>query len=366
MKKDILYILHFPPPIHGSSVVGEQIRNSELLKESLDGHFINLNTSKKMSDIGRVGITKIFKYLGVIRRVVVALLLHRPKICYIAITAKGMAFYKDVIIVFIVKIYGAKIVYHMHNKGVSNCQDGFIHNILYKLVFNNSSVIILSKYLYPDIEKYVNRERVYICFNGVQDLDRKHYYNQNHVVEILFLSNLIESKGVFILVEACKLLKEKNLSFNCKVAGGEGDVSGDEFILKVEKLNLQDCVEYVGKKYGREKEDLFSRADIFAFPTYYHNECFPLVLLEAMQFSIPIVSTYEGGISDIVEDEKTGFLVNQQDVQALANKLETLILDRNLRIAMGSAGRERFEEKFTSSHFENRMNEILNSVLMSL
>ena len=83
-----------------------------------------------------------------------------------------------------------------------------------------------------------------------------------------------------------------------------------------------------------------------------------------MQFSLPIVSTFEGGISDIVEDSKTGFLVTQQDAQALANKLEELILNYKLRIKMGIAGRKLFDEKFTISHFEHRMHEILNSVII--
>ena len=364
MKKSILFILHFTPPIHGSSMVGEQIRDSKLLSESFDGHFINLNTSKKMNEIGRIGITKLFRYLGVLWNVFVALLFHKPKISYIAITAKGLAFYKDAIIVLLVKLFGVKTIFHMHNKGVSTRQDRFIDNILYKLVFNNSEVIILSKHLYPDIKKYVNKNRLHICFNGVQDFDPKDYKNQNQLVEILFLSNLIESKGVYILLEACKLLKKNKISFKCKFVGGEGDVSEDQLNSKIKKLHLQNCVDYVGKKYGRDKEEFFSKADIFAFPTYYHNECFPLVLLEAMQFSLPIVSTFEGGISDIVEDGKTGFLVTQQDVQALANKLEALILNHKLRIKMGIAGRKLFDEKLTISHFERRMHEILNSVII--
>ena len=363
MRKDILFILHFTPPIHGSSIVGEQIRDSKLLSESFDGHFVNLNTSEQMNEIGQIGITKLFKYYNILWKVFISLLLHKPKICYIAITAKGLAFYKDAIIVLLVKLFGVKTIFHMHNNGISTRQDIFIDNILYKLVFNNSEVIILSKYLYPDIKKYVSLSRLHLCFNGVKDFDQKNYKIPNQVVEILFLSNLIESKGVYILLEACKLLKKNGISFQCKFVGGEGDVSEDQFKSKIKNMNLQNCVDYVGKKYGRDKEELFYNADIFAFPTYYHNECFPLVLLEAMQFSLPIVSTFEGGISDIIEDSKTGFLVNQQDVQALANKLEELIINYKLRTKMGIAGRKLFDEKFTISHFERRMHEILNSVI---
>ena len=60
-----------------------------------------------------------------------------------------------------------------------------------------------------------------------------------------------------------------------------------------------------------------------------------------MQFSLPVVSTFEGGIPDIVENGKTGFLVKQEDVEALAEKLEILINNPRLREQMGQHGRKR-------------------------
>ena len=65
----------------------------------------------------------------------------------------------------------------------------------------------------------------------------------------------------------------------------------------------------MGRKYGEEKERLFRESDIFVFPTYYDIECFPLVLLEAMQYGLPCVNTDEGGIRDIVVND-SGFTVH--------------------------------------------------------
>jgi glycosyltransferase involved in cell wall biosynthesis len=81
-----------------------------------------------------------------------------------------------------------------------------------------------------------------------------------------------------------------------------------------------------------------------------------------MQFSLPIVSTFEGGIPDVVENGVTGFLVPQKDVEALADKLEILIKSPELRKQMGAAGRKKYEEEFTLERFEGRMVEILNEV----
>lgn len=366
MKKKILFILHIPPPVHGSSVIGMQIKNSTKINDEFDCLYVNLGTSVSIDEIGKQGFVKLFRFASIWFNVLRQLIIFRPKLCYFAITAKGSAFYKDASLVFLMKIFGVKLVYHFHNKGVSTRQDMWLDNLLYRFVFKNNDVILLSRYLYPDIQKYVPKERVYYCPNGIPDLTGDilgSIKNKvNRTVEILFLSNLIESKGVYILLEACKILYNKQISFHCAFVGGIGDVSEEQFYDNVQKLHLENCVVYMGRKYGIEKETEFEKADIFAFPTYYHNETFGLVNLEAMQYSLPVVSTFEGGIPDVVKDGVTGFLVPQKDAMALADKLEILINNAELRKQMGVAGRKKYEKEFTLDTFENTLTKILSEV----
>ena len=121
-------------------------------------------------------------------------------------------------------------------------------------------------------------------------------------------------------------------------------------------------VRYLGKKYGEGKKRIFSEVDIFVFPTNYPNECFPLVLLEAMQYGLPCVTTDEGGIKDIVVKD-SGFTVHGKKPEELAvvtaDALETLIKSAELRIRMGETGRKRVEELFTEVVFEKRIKDIL-------
>ena len=119
---------------------------------------------------------------------------------------------------------------------------------------------------------------------------------------------------------------------------------------------------YYGKKYGHDKLLFFKNADIFVFPTNYPNECFPLVLLEAMEYALPCISTNEGGINDII-DSKTGFVINKNDTNALADKIEWLFINNTERISKGLAGRQRFKEEFTLSQFEKRMTNIFKNIL---
>ena len=104
-------------------------------------------------------------------------------------------------------------------------------------------------------------------------------------------------------------------------------------------------------------------ADIFVFPTYYHNECFPLVILEAMEQGLPVISTNEGGIPDIIDNGNYGYTVEKNNPIDLASAIERLLKEPELRNSMREAGRRRFEEKFTEEVFEKKMRECLEKAI---
>lgn len=370
MVKRILFILHIPPPVHGSSVVGKNIKDSIVINRSFDCTYINLNTSQSIEEIGKNPFTKIRRYIFILFQVIKQLIVNKPDICYLAITAKGWGFYKDAIIALIVKLWNVKLVFHFHNKGVQTRQHKKMDHFLYSIVFRNTDAILLSKLLYSDIEKYFRKEHVYICPNGVSDnasvlihsIPHEAIEKTSSETEILFISNLIESKGLFVLLEACQIIMKKQIPFHCTLVGDEGDVSTEQLQKRIDKLGLTDHVTYVGRKYGKEKELIFAHADIFVFPTFYHNETFGLVNIEAMQYYLPVISTFEGGIPDVVENRKTGILIPQQNVIALAESMKQLILDPELRQSMGRAGRKKYEEEFTIHQFEKKMTQILTEI----
>lgn len=348
-------------------MVGQYIRESKKINNAIVGHYINLGTSRSINEIGKGGIIKLWRYLVLLWKTAYTVVSVRPNLVYLTLTSTGGGFYKDALVAIIVKALGAKIVYHFHNKGVSTRQDKCLDNLLYKIVFKNADVILLSEHLYPDIQKYVPKNRVHICPNGipemVQDSRFKIQKEKRKPVEILFLSNLIESKGVLVHLEACEILKNKGIDFHSTYVGGEGDITSVYIQKLIKTKGLSHNVHYAGKKYGDKKNKYFLISDIFSFPTYYPNETFGLVLVEAMQFSLPVVSTFEGGIPDVVEDDKTGFLIPQNDALALAEKLELLIKDPALRKAMGEAGKKKYEEEFTLDTFEARLANILTKAI---
>lgn len=368
-KSKILFIMHMPPPVHGAAMVGQYIHDSKLINERFESHYINLTTAKNLQDIGKVGMRKLFNFFTLLKKTRRAVKDIKPQLVYVTPNACGGAFYKDFVVVEMLKRLGCKVVVHYHNKGVATCQDRRLDNALYRRFFKDIKVILLSECLYEDVKNYVKKEDVFVCGNGIPSAAIESFVSapidaaspEDKIPHILFLSNLLISKGVVVLLDSLKVLKEKGCRFVCDFVGGETvEMDAAMFQAEVAKRELEGMVVYHGRKYGNDKEAFLNAADMFVFPTFYHNECFPLVLLEAMQHHLPCVSTTEGGIPGIIDDGKTGFLVPKHDAETLAEKIQTLLSDATLRQRMGEAGREKFEKEFTLEVFEKRMAEILS------
>ena len=365
MKPKILFILHMPPPVHGAAMMGKYIHDSKVINEAFDCKYINLASAKTLQDIGKGGVRKFLNYLGLLTKVMKQVVTFRPRLVYVTPTACGIAFYKDFMVVQLLKLMGCKVVVHYHNKGVITRHDKKLDNWMYRLFFHKIKVILLADALYEDVRKYVRREDVMICPNGIPDVKDAIVRQYKHTAtKLLFLSNLIESKGVFVLLDALKMLKDKGLDFSCDFVGAETqEINASRFRKEVEKRGLTPMVSYLGKKYGEEKEMLYQNADVFVFPTFYYNECFPLVLLEAMQHELPCISTDEGGIRDIIEDGKTGFVVEKNNPMVLAEKIELLLKNSDMCEQMGRNGYNLYQKHFTLQAFESKMKSCLENNL---
>jgi glycosyltransferase involved in cell wall biosynthesis len=365
MKQKILMILHLPPPVHGAAMMGKYLVESKIIRDSFDVSHINLSTSVKLDQIGKKGFHKIFASLKILARVVKALLRKRYDLCYVTLTSSSTGFYKDFLIVLILKLFNKRIVYHFHNKGISAHQERWVDNLLYRYAFRNTRSILLSRNLYVDFQKYVKTENVFFCANGIP---LNQFVNQGirdlrpgEPCKLLFLSHMMIEKGVITLLDACKVLRERGHYFECHFVGAWTNITQDEFKHMVKVRGIDKIVFAHGPKFELDKMNYFLNSDIFVFPT--HNECFGLVLLEAMSFGLPVVATEEGGIPDIVLNDQTGFVIEKDNFTELASKLEILITKPELRREFGVRGKTRVTKHFTIDKFEHNMASILKDSL---
>lgn len=358
MKK-ILFVLHLPPPVHGASVMGEAIRACKTLNEAYETSYVNLSLAADLKDVGRFSFRKPAAFLRVRRQIRKAVRSFQPDLVYMTPAVCFPGFLKDALNVRMLKRMGCRLLLHLHNKEPRWMGNRLLRPV-YKDFFAHTRVILLSERLYPDIAPFIDRDSVSICPNGV-DVPPVRRHGEP-IPRILFFSNIIRSKGVSILLDACRVLVGRGQSFRCVLAGKiTPDYPGDTLLEEIQKKGLEGVVEYVGEKYDEAKWEAFSRADVFVHPTY--NDSFPLVLLEALGSGLPVVSTMEGGIPDIVKDGETGFLCPPGDAAAVADRMERLLTNPGLRLRMGEAARRDYEARFTREHFEETFFSIISRVL---
>ena len=360
-RKKILFILHLPPPVHGPAVMGQVIRESKLVNQTFHTKYINLSTSRKIIEVNKFKVEKLFVIFTTIKSIIMGLFYFKPDFCYFTITLSSNALYRDFIIVLILKLFRKKIIFHLHNKENNSSRNSRIRSNIKRYIFKNENIIFLSHKLSKSEEKIIKNSNIYICANGLSlQTEIKKSIKNNSVPVIIFLSNIHKSKGIFNLLDALKIIFQNGLNFHCHVVGGIGDVSLSELNRRINEYCLNDHVTYKGEIFGVEKFKLLSNADIFVHPTL--DDCFPLVLLEAMQYNLPIVTTNEGGITDIVIDNMTGFICEKNNPKCIARKLEELIKNPSLRTQMGEEGNIRYYKYFTQDKFENRFIGILKRV----
>jgi glycosyltransferase involved in cell wall biosynthesis len=234
---------------------------------------------------------------------------------------------------------------------------------LYKRAYFYPDICIrLSKYN-PEDGKLLLCKKEYIVPNGLADfaVPYLHLSKVKKTVTILSVGVLCESKGVLILLESIYLLARKDYQFKVQFMGRfESDLFRQRVNDYIAKHNLTSYVQLIGVQTGSQKYQTFTQADIFCFPTFFEAETFGLVALEAMQFQLPVVATRWRGVPSVVEDKVSGFLVPTRDANALAEKLEILMNDPELRSQMGNAGRKIYLENFTSEKHYQQLEDVFS------
>lgn len=354
----ILFIMQLYPPKHGASTAGEIVKASQLINDKFECDYIRISTIPLN---GGWGLKKVFIFIRLYYNVICLLLKNKYDLVYLAPTAAGYKFYKDFVLCITSKLFCKKVIYHFHNKGIS--VNKFVPPFLMRNYFKDVDVILSSPLLKFDISKYVSDDHILYCPYGIPDDKPISYEKENQKCNIIFFANMIIEKGVFDLLNACWILDKKGIEFKCNFVGAWYDVKETDFIRFIEEHNLKGKVFFLGPQYGEDKNKVLANADIFAFPTFYSDECFPLGILEALRWNLPVITTPEGAISEIIENGITGYLVPQRNVELFAEKIELLIKNPILRQQLGEAGRHKYEQEYTLAKFEERIAGILLKVI---
>ena len=360
VKDKILFFIKTPPPITGATLMNERISHSSFFKNKYNIQTIKISYAKSIKDLGRINFFKIKMFFKNMFLLIKKIILFRPDLIYFQISTTGFSFVRDSFYVFIMKIFRIKIVFHVRSKGVARSANSFFIKYYYKLIFRNVYSICLSELMVADIKDVCNINP-YVVYNGYpkKDLPNRNKIKNN----ILFLSNLLFEKGIIDYLDALEIVRENKLKFSGTIVGEEGDVDKKELMKEIKNRNLEDYVNYLGPLYGDEKYNVYMEAEIFVFPTFYKVETFGGVVIEAMQSKLPVITTNIASLPLIVENEKTGFIVQKNNPEQIAKKIIYLINNEGMREIMGNNGYNKFLKYFTFEKYENNMHLIFNKIL---
>ena len=366
MKTKLLLILHRSPPAHGAAKVGDFIASSKNLEKNFECRFITIKSSATVGDVGKVSFTKFYLAAELYVKILLSLLIFRPQKIYFTASIKSFAFYRDLFIAALLKIYHlfkpVDVYYHYHTKGVDAFVAASERNLkLTRFFLRDVNLVLLSPLLEKDFEKVKTFKKVYYLPNGVENsfdhvgfeefINEK--YKQNDSPNVLFLSNMINSKGYFRVLELANQTKNQSAHFH--FAGAWQHAKGEkEFFDYIKKNNLDEKVTFHGFVGGDKKQSLLKAAHFLIFPTRY--DAFPLVIIEAMSYGVPVITTNEGSIPYILDD-KSGIIVdNVQKLRDALNEAEASLFNKESAIYC----RNRYLENFSLEQFESNFVEILN------
>ena len=168
-----------------------------------------------------------------------------------------------------------------------------------------------------------------------------------HPVTFLFLGLINQPKGIYDLLKAASLLKERGRHFRL-IVGGAGE--RQQFDSEVEKLQLEDTVECRGWVEGKAKDRAMAESHILVLPSY--TEGMPISVLEAMGLGMPSIATSVGALPDMVADGLSGAIIPPGDIEALARAMQSYIDNPSMINLHGKEALARSEKYSASSVFD--------------
>lgn len=283
------------------------------------------------------------------------LIIHKYKIVHFHLSEPPSAIRK-LLFFLVAKFFNKKTIIHFHSfssKSSFNSSFHYIYNFLFKYC---DVLIVLSNFWKIEIEKsfkfHINIKILYNPCSIPNELSKV-----NKEKFILFAGTLNHRKGFLDLINAFSVISKDFPDWKL-VFAGNGDILNGNIL--VNKLGIKNKVEFLGWISGIKKDQIFKQASIFCLPSY--AEGFPMAILDAWSYGLPVVCTTVGGLDDLLVHKKNSLNFIPGDILKLSDNLKLLISDKEL---MNSLIIE--STKFKNNEFNlNNINNKLRNIYLEL
>lgn len=331
---------------------------------------------------GKFDFSKLVDNFFLIFRFIFVILSNPRTPVYINTSQSKVGFVRDYIFINFAKLFKRKIIVHQFGANYTRFYNSqsYGNKIKIKNTLEKADLIIVegdfTKEQFGFLTDY--KWKVVSVTNGLPERINGDKILPKRIigsdpVELFYLSNLIEGKGYWDVLEAVNILVNQDKRNVRAVFAGRflEDVEDkrfsssaearEQFNKFIEKNNLQDSVTYLEGLYGAEKSVAFQKARFFLLPTYYINEGQPVSILEALAYGcVPIVTAYRL-IPDMVTP-KNGFFVKPQSPAEIAKVINLMIENPEDYEAMSAAGITHYKANFTAEKYVEKLASLINSV----
>jgi glycosyltransferase involved in cell wall biosynthesis len=328
-KFSLLIIGPTPPPYHGVSVAMKAILESPLAKK-FDLFHVDLADRRGIEHVDKPDLHDLWLVLTQCAQLARLYLSKRPNIVYMAISQSTIGFLRDSLFLLPALVTGCRIVVHLHGGNFRmwyEARGKVMRWAIRKVMAKVSRVIVLGETFRSLFSGLVAPVRIVVVPNGIE------YPSAVPSVEpgrerfrIVYLGTLTSLKGLFVLMNAIPLVREKHPDVEFVFAGPWFDVhdrqAAEAFI---EAHQLREHVIFSGPvTTAEQKHAILGSAHLFVFPGV-QQEGQPLTVLEAMSEGLPVIVTDRGCLRETVLEGETGYLIPPGSCQAIADCIVRLI-----------------------------------------
>jgi glycosyltransferase involved in cell wall biosynthesis len=311
-----------------------------------DGLFSRWNVLLLYSHVEGGPVIRLAAAVKALFRLIFLLLMRRVDLVHCHVSNQT-SFLRKSIFALAARLFGVPVVFHLHGsetkKFVDN-QPALLQRFIGWNLAKQSMVVVLSDSWLHYVKSISPRANVEVLPNYVElpELPSNAARGNEGVLDILFLGMVGTRKGIYDLLPAFKDVLAQFPQLRL-IIGGNGEVERAQALAMA--LKIENHVVFTGWVNGEEKLDLLRQAQIYVLPSY--NEGFPVSLLEAMSWQIPVISTRVGGIAELVREGVDGLLIDAGDRTALSSAIINLTENAVLRQNMGVEARDNVEHNFS-------------------
>ena len=270
--------------------------------------------------------------LGILIKAIIIFLYHLPSANLVHLHfSQPVSAIRKLLFIFLTKLFRKQLLIHFH----AFSTDTTIHSkvgFVYKYIFSSADkVIVLSNYWKKEIAckwPYL-AEKLIVVYNPCAAVKPMPVERQN---TILFAGTVNQRKGYQDLLQAFATLKNNYPDWKL-IFAGNGEI--ETAIQLAKSLQIEENVKFLGWVSGYEKAMAFSQSSIFCLPSY--AEGFPMSVLDAFSYGLPVITTPVGGIPDLLTDTENALIYQPGNILALSSCLTKCITDQTLRSSLAKS-----------------------------